>query len=114
MKASINKSEILTSVNKTAWNLVRKAGKTWKEAIKSAWQCVKNQAKVIVATTSQFFEIIFVKASTGEVTTRKASNAKVKDSNLLFFSVDDNGFRQAIIDKIIDVKPLENVNLILV
>jgi hypothetical protein len=83
-------------------------------AISEAWAWVKRQVKVAKALTAQFFEITFVKAS-GEITTRTASNAKLKDNdtNLLFFSIADNGFRKAIIANILDVVVIENATLTL-
>jgi hypothetical protein len=109
MKAQINKSEVF----KSAWKLAKEMAVSFAEALKKAWQFVKNQTKVAKAFLASFFEITFVKASTGEVTTRQASNPKIKENNLLFFSVSDNGFRSAIIDKIIEIKPIENVSLTL-
>ncbi|MCU0447684.1 MAG: hypothetical protein MUE85_22515 [Microscillaceae bacterium] len=63
---------------------------------------------------ASFFEITFVK-SNGEVTTRQASNPKKadNDTNLLFFSISDNGFRKATIANIIEIKPIENATLAL-
>lgn len=102
----MNKSENLKKVNVMAWLMVKESKITWGEAIKRAWQAIKQAAKVSLATSSTYFEIEFTKISTGEVTKRMANNAKVKGNTLLFFSITDNGFRSAVLDKIINVKPI--------
>jgi hypothetical protein len=115
MKAkNTTKANILREVNKSAWSIVRETKATWKQAIKTAWTLLKRNLKALIATISNYFEITFTKVSTGEITTRTASNAKIKGNNLLFFSITDNGFRSSIIKEIIDVKPLQGEKLELV
>lgn len=102
-----------SQVMSKAWEMVKSLKVDFKTALAKAWKWLKNQSKVMVATTSEFFEITFVKVSTGELTTRIASNAKVKENNLLFFSITDNGFRSAVISEILEVKSIEGASLIL-
>jgi hypothetical protein len=105
----MKKREILKQVNKITWQIVKSTAQSWKEAISKAWKMVKSQIKAALAVASAYFQITFTKTSTGEITTRTASNAKIKDNTLLFFSITDNGFRKAVINEIIDVTPV-NVN----
>lgn len=81
-----------------AWDLVRKTAISFHKALKIAWNVIKAQ-------TYEKFEIEFVKESTGEITKRTASSAKLKDSNhLLFWSETNNGFRMAITSNILSIK----------
>jgi hypothetical protein len=97
-----------------AWEMAKSLKISFKQALAKAWKWLKNQSKVVLATTSAFFEITFTKVSTGEVTTRIASNGRVKGDNLLFFSISDNGFRSAVITEILEVKSIEGVELKLI
>lgn len=100
-----NLRNIKSNVMQKAWYLVRNAGLTLSEALKKAWKFINTDAKVLLASSLEYFKITFVKKETGEITTRLATNAKEKDGKLLFFSLSDNGFRQAIIDNILSVEP---------
>lgn len=81
-----------------AWNLVRETAIGFQKALKIAWNVVKAQ-------TYKKFEIEFVKESTGEITKRTASSAKLKNAtHLLFWSETNNGFRMAITSNILSIK----------
>lgn len=97
------------NIMKMAWGMVKFSGKTLKEALKTAWTVAKEQMNVLKAETYEYFEIEFVKISTGEITKRVGSNGRLKKGNLLFHSISDNGFRSAKVENILSVKPV-NVN----
>lgn len=101
-----------STVMQKAWEVVKTLKVTISEALKNAWKAVKKATVIEKATAMAFFKITFAKA-TGEVTERVGSNARQKENCLMFFSVTDNGFRQAILDNIISVVPVSvdyNVN----
>lgn len=120
------KAQTMKNVNKNAWQLVKEKGLKWFEAIKQGWQLVKKEiAKkyketlILLALSADIFEIEFTKVSTGEITKRVCSNAKLKETkentqNLLFFSITDNGFRSCQIDSILNIRKLENSKLTIV
>jgi hypothetical protein len=86
-------------VMKNAWDIVRNLGVKFVEALKRAWQAIK-------AESLEYFKIKFIKESTGEITERVGSNARIKNgTHLSFHSITDNGYRQAIIKNIISVEP---------
>ncbi len=74
----------------SAWGFIKTQSITKKEALKKAWldYKIQNNGEVI-------FEITFQKID-GEFTTRTGQHAKINDKgNLLFWSLDDNGYRSA-------------------
>ncbi|WP_448529190.1 hypothetical protein [Raineya sp.] len=85
-----------SKVFKTAWQLVKESAISFAKALKMAWKLVKNEK----------FEIEFVKKSTGEITKRVASFAKIKEQHLLFWSETDNGYRMALLENIINIKKI--------
>lgn len=115
MKAkNTNKANKMKQVNGLAWKYVNELKISWKDAIKRAYKTIKTTNYVNLAKSASYFEIEFVKVSTGEITKRTASNARIKGTNLLFFSITDNGFRSSIIENIVSVNPITNANLSLV
>jgi hypothetical protein len=110
----MNKRQVMQEVNKTAWSIIKETKASWGDAIKRAWKQIKQSIKCVMAIASNYFEIEFVKVSTGEITKRTASNARIKGNTLLFFSITDNGFRSAVIDEILTINPIDGVTLKLV
>ncbi|GAB4493110.1 MAG: hypothetical protein OHK0045_22020 [Raineya sp.] len=95
-------------VMQQAWSLVKNLKISISEALKRVWKAIKSSNLTEKAQNLAYFKITFVKKETGEITSRIGSNAKMKDElHLLFFSLSDNGFRQAIIANIISVEPAQ-------
>lgn len=91
-----------------AWSLVKSLKISIKEALQRVWKAIKSSNLAEKAQNLAYFKITFVKKETGEITSRIGSNAKMKnEEHLLFFSLSDNGFRQAIIANIISVEPTQ-------
>jgi len=93
-------------VMQNAWKMVRDLGIKLGEALKKAWKAFRSSKLVQKAIRLEYFKIEFVKKD-GTITERVGSNAKVKGQNLMFFSVSNNGFRMANIDKILKISKAE-------
>lgn len=89
-----------------AWELIKSAGLSFKQAIKQAWAFFNKPKWEEVALAFAYFKITFTKKDTGEVAERIGSNAKIREEEqtLQFFSITDNGFRKAIIENILCVE----------
>ena len=96
----------LSQIMKQAWSLAKSLKISIADALKAAWKAAKTAKLLVKAQSYEYFEITFVKASTGEITSRVASNGRMKSSNLLFFSITDNGFRSCLPENILSIKPV--------